>query len=294
MMIAKITVAIPLYNKSNYIIETINSVLKQTLLPVEILIVDDGSTDDGPEKIINLNHPLIRLYRQSNAGVAAARNTAIEQACGEFIAFLDADDQFLPEYLAEITAMIQQYPEAGVFSSAYQRVYPDGSCVISRSHFQQFEVPALVKSFHLEWSKCSFISSSSICVRKSLFAKYGIHFSQGESMGEDQDVWLQLAEVTSVAYSAKPLVNYYCALPGSLTASHAVTYLLPCFIRLQQRLLDKKIPAHLRFGAKRLLATQYLNIANQHIRSKKSPWPFLLKPIVFCNPRYLLKTILRF
>lgn len=96
---AAVSVIIPLYNKERYIERTLSSVLAQTCPPLEIIVVDDGSTDDGPEKVIALNNPMITLVRQENRGPGAARNAGLAIARGKYIAFLDSDDEWYPSFL---------------------------------------------------------------------------------------------------------------------------------------------------------------------------------------------------
>ena len=91
-MKSDISVVIPLYNKEKEIACTLRSVLAQTSQPLEIIVVDDGSTDGGAEVVRAIGSPLVRLVRQSNAGVCAARNRGIAESTGEYIALLDADD----------------------------------------------------------------------------------------------------------------------------------------------------------------------------------------------------------
>src|SRR5688500_16575975 len=92
------TVIIPLFNKGAYVERAITQALAQTLAPVEVLVIDDGSTDGGPAKVAELAraHQAIRLIRQGNAGASAARNRGIREAHSAWVAFLDADDGYLP------------------------------------------------------------------------------------------------------------------------------------------------------------------------------------------------------
>jgi glycosyltransferase involved in cell wall biosynthesis len=94
-----VSVVIPLYNKGKYIERALSSVLAQTFPPLEIIVIDDGSTDDGPEKVLNFNHEKITLIRQENKGPGAARNAGLAMAKGKYISFLDADDEWLPSFI---------------------------------------------------------------------------------------------------------------------------------------------------------------------------------------------------
>ena len=111
-----ISVVIPLYNKEKKIEYTLKSVFTQTFQNFEIVIVDDGSTDNSVEEVEKFTDSRIRLIHQTNAGVSAARNRGIEAASGELIAFLDADDVWMPEYLATQYGLYQKYPECSVYA----------------------------------------------------------------------------------------------------------------------------------------------------------------------------------
>ena len=104
-----ISVVIPLYNKERYIERAVYSVLSQTFQQFEIVIVNDGSTDGSVSVIERMNNPLIRLIHQKNGGVSAARNRGIEEARFEYIAFLDADDEWKENHL-EVIAGLVLYP----------------------------------------------------------------------------------------------------------------------------------------------------------------------------------------
>ena len=114
-----ISVVIPLYNLEKYIERAIYSVLNQTILPKEIIVVNDGSTDNGAEIVRNMQNPLIHLINQPNQGVAVARNKGIEEAKGEFIAFLDGDDEWMENHLEVICQLIKNYPECDIYATSF-------------------------------------------------------------------------------------------------------------------------------------------------------------------------------
>jgi|BioPla2DNA2_1021312.scaffolds.fasta_scaffold23167_5 glycosyltransferase involved in cell wall biosynthesis len=123
-----VSVVIPLYNKGPYIARALNSVLAQTFQDFEVIVVDDGSTDDGAEVVRGFDDPRIWLIQQENRGVSAARNRGIEAARAELVAFLDADDEWLPGFLETILRLRTLYPDAGLYGTAYELHYP-GSIV---------------------------------------------------------------------------------------------------------------------------------------------------------------------
>lgn len=113
---AKVSIVIPLYNGARYIAETIRSVLEQSFKDFELLVVDDGSTDDGPDIVRSFSLPVILLH-QENTGTAAARNFGFSRATGKYIAFLDQDDQWDSEKLAFEVAALDAHPEIAVVYS---------------------------------------------------------------------------------------------------------------------------------------------------------------------------------
>lgn len=115
------SVVIPLYNKQNYIKETIKSVLNQTFQDFEIVIVNDGSKDDSVKVVESIQDDRIKLVHQENSGVSVARNMGIKEANAKYIAFLDADDLWLPEFLQTIYELIQNFPDAGLYATAYKK-----------------------------------------------------------------------------------------------------------------------------------------------------------------------------
>lgn len=102
-----VSVVIPLYNKGKYIERALSSVLTQTYPPLEIIVVDDGSTDDGPDRVLNFNDPKIILVRQENKGPGAARNAGLARARGKYIAFLDADDEWMPSFIEKGISILE-------------------------------------------------------------------------------------------------------------------------------------------------------------------------------------------
>lgn len=115
----KIAVVIPLYNKENFIKQTLESVLNQTFTDFEVLIVNDGSTDKSWEIVSEFADERIRLYSQENSGVSKTRNTGIANASGELIVFLDADDYWYPNHLEEIYQLYLDFPECGIYANRY-------------------------------------------------------------------------------------------------------------------------------------------------------------------------------
>ena len=116
------TVIIPLFNKAEHILRTLQSVEWQKYPAAEIIVIDDGSTDEGPALVQKANMKNVRLVHQENQGVSAARNNGVALASHEYVAFLDADDQWLPLFLDEVARLIVKFPQAKFFATRYQIV----------------------------------------------------------------------------------------------------------------------------------------------------------------------------
>lgn len=122
-----ISVVIPLYNKGNVVARSIKSVCQQTLADFEVIVVNDGSTDNGREIVRAFNDTRIHLIDQVNSGVSAARNRGIAEACADLIAFLDADDEWRPDFLETVLRLSERFPDCGVFATSYIYQYNDGN-----------------------------------------------------------------------------------------------------------------------------------------------------------------------
>lgn len=113
------SVVIPLYNKQAYIADTLRTVFAQTYADFEVVVVDDGSTDDSAATVLAHSDARLRLIRQPNAGVSAARNRGVAEARGSIIAFLDADDRWEPHHLETLADLVKLYPRCGAFATSY-------------------------------------------------------------------------------------------------------------------------------------------------------------------------------
>jgi len=139
-----VSVIIPTYNYGRFIAEAIDSVLAQTYPLLEIIVVDDGSTDDTP-RIAAAYGDRIRYIRQQNAGVGAARNAGIAAARGEYVAFLDSDDIWLPEKIAKQLALFEADPELGLVHCGIEKFDPAGKLTVLLSGMEGWVAPYLLR-----------------------------------------------------------------------------------------------------------------------------------------------------
>lgn len=210
-----ISVVIPLYNKEKSISSTLRTVLNQTFSDYEIVIVNDGSTDGSVEEIEKVQDDRIRLVHQPNAGVSAARNRGIEEAKGDLIAFLDADDEWKPEYLATQYHLFQKYPECSVFACNYESRDVMGRVTPTLIHRLPFVEEDGILTNYFEVASCSNppICSISIMVKKQAIQAIG-GFPMGIKSGEDLLTWARLAYKYKIAFSRRICACYI--LPDKL------------------------------------------------------------------------------
>ena len=123
----RFSVVIPLYNKRRYVRDTLQSVLAQSYPRFEIIVVDDGSTDESVEIVKSINDNRIRVIEQRNSGVSVARNRGVWEAKERYVAFLDADDWWHPDYLQRMVRLIEECPKAGLYAARYADTSAAGS-----------------------------------------------------------------------------------------------------------------------------------------------------------------------
>lgn len=197
-----VSVVIPLYNKEPHIARTLNSVLSQTFQDFEIIVVDDGSTDNGAVVVQGYDDTRIQLIRQDNKGVSAARNRGVKEATSDFIAFLDADDEWTPVHLEIIRRLQKKYPEAGMYATAYKEYTLNGN--IRCPDYKFIPDPpweGILKNYFKSAALGEApVCSSVVCIPKGVFNKIG-GFSQEYWYSEDMDLFGKIALKYPVAFS---------------------------------------------------------------------------------------------
>jgi glycosyltransferase involved in cell wall biosynthesis len=212
-----ISVVIPLYNKEESIGSTIKSVLDQEMNQFELIIVNDGSDDDSLRVVEEINDSRIRVITQENAGVSAARNRGIMEARYPYISFLDADDLWSSEFLSETTRLINEYPNVGVWATAWSFI-KHGKIVEQQFNLEEgFE--GIIENYWTLDQPVNLLISSCITVRKSLFSSAGL-FDTRITYGEDQDMWVRLLLHSKLAYCSRQLAYYRLSAENRLSYKH--------------------------------------------------------------------------
>jgi len=204
------SVVIPLYNKEGHIRRAVDSVLKQTYPRFELIVVDDGSTDDGVLEVNKIPDERVSLIRQKNAGVSAARNRGIKEARFEYIAFLDADDAWDSQFLEKVADLIRNFPKAGAYVTGYRTETDHGKHTIPKHIKRDFTEgwKGYLSDYFAIASKNLFISASSVVIPKRVFDAVG-YFPIGIRRGEDLEMWRLIALQFPIAYSNQILATVY-------------------------------------------------------------------------------------
>lgn len=201
-----ISIVIPLYNKELYIKDTINNVLNQSYKQFEVIVVDDGSQDDGAKIVESFNDSRIRVISKSNGGVSSARNLGVKEAKYDYIAFLDADDEWLPNHLEEINKLISAYRDkADVFVTNFARKYSNRKIIPNRK--KEELKSGIIENYFKIAIKKAIIHTSCVCISKEALEDVN-GFDIRISRGEDIEVWTKLARKYKIAYSSSVTEHY--------------------------------------------------------------------------------------
>lgn len=210
------SVIIPLYNKAPYIEKALKSVKAQTFEDYELIVVNDGSKDESAtiaesclDKLWRDNPTQVRLIRQKNSGVSTARNNGVAASHGEYICFLDADDWWEPTFLEEMSQLITNYPDAGIYGTNY-------TIVNETKHKTRIAPIAVGKDFRSGYiNYCQVYAKTlamplwtgAVSIPRSIFSEFG-GFKSHLTLGEDFDLWIRIALRHKVVFLNKALSNY--------------------------------------------------------------------------------------
>ena len=203
---SKVSIIIPTYNRAYLVGRAINSILNQTFQDFEIIVVDDGSTDNTEDVVKRLGNGSINYIKhKENKGRSAARNSGIKAAKGEFIAFQDSDDEWLPEKLEkQIEAFKNVLPEIGGVYTGFWRIESNKKSYVPSNKFAKKEgdiYGALLKE--------NFIGIPVTLIKKECFKKVGL-FDEKLPALEDWELWIRISKYYQFKYVAEPLTISYC------------------------------------------------------------------------------------
>jgi glycosyltransferase involved in cell wall biosynthesis len=232
----KITIIVPLYNKVAEVGRALKSILTQTISEYELLIIDGGSTD-GSLNVVEpyLQDSRIRLLHQKSKGLPAGRNEAILEAKGDLIAFLDADDEWHPDFLETIIRLYTTYPGAGIYATAYERCVID-FCKdnIVRGLPPERPWEGYIPSYFRMYVEAGYppFCPCSVALDRHVFDKVG-YFNPNTRVGEDVEMWVKVAFNCDIVFTTNICARYHMVSSNkmindfkTLNMHPAVTYLL--------------------------------------------------------------------
>jgi glycosyltransferase involved in cell wall biosynthesis len=250
-----ISIIVPAHNAEATVARALKSALAQTYRPIEIVVVDDGSDDATGEVVSGFGSNLILLITNPSClGVAAARNAGIRQAKGEFIAFLDADDEWQAEKLARQMALIAGAPSMSFVACAANYITNDNTASRYPDETRQPHGGSDAWKTLLAYS---FVCTPSVLARRSTLDEVGL-FDDSLVVGEDQDLWIRLARHGEVGFIDEVLVNVHDT-PTSLVKQHesAAPELM---LRIVRRQLDEVGTGLAPAERRRILACRYAHL----------------------------------
>ena len=203
----RFSVIIPLYNKAPYVKKAMDSVLSQTFKDYELIIVDDGSTDESyliAKESFEGTKVNYSLIQQENAGVSTARNNGVAASKGDYICFLDADDWWAPTFLERMNSFINDYPDAGIYGTNYYYVKNGRQRICVTTAETGYINYCKVYAEKLQMP----LWTGAVCIPRRVFEEFG-GFRPQLKLGEDFDLWIKIALKYKVAFLNEPLAYYF-------------------------------------------------------------------------------------
>lgn len=240
-----ISVVIPLYNKEKSIYRTLRSVQNQTEQRFDLIVVNDGSTDDS----VSVAQSILgsgRIISQENAGESAARNRGVLEAKTDLIAFLDADDEWKPGFLSHILRLRNNFPDCGAYATFYEIILPNGKVIFPPPYKMPPEpwLGILPNFFHITQRWPPF-NSSSVAMPKKVFTDLG-GFQIGINRGADTLLWIRLGVKYPIAYSPSRQSIYHQEAENRVCTIFPVDGIATKVSLMEKMLDDNEVPFDLK------------------------------------------------
>lgn len=285
-----VSIIMPAYNAEASLGNALNSVLAQDYSALEIIVVDDGSSD-GTQQLCESYGDRIRYIRQENAGASVARNRGIDEARGELIGFLDSDDLYLPGKIRKLVELWNAYPDVGAYTAAFREQMPTGLFTNPKpgTVFPDGSKAGVIDYFQCEYRGCWVVHTNTILVKRDVLHDVG-GFDPALRFGEDVDLWSRIAGKYDMAYLDEPVAVYDRTNELSLCAQahildHGLEYLRAG--REEKAVIQKeRRKSYRRFRNKILLARLMLSIYEKDrayllkCLRKLRPVPFNIRVVV--------------
>ncbi|WP_400077645.1 glycosyltransferase family 2 protein [Winogradskyella sp. R77965] len=196
------SVVISVYNKAHFVAQTLKSILNQDFTDFEIIIVDDGSTDNSLEVLGEFKDERISIFPTKNRGVSSARNFGMLKANADYVALSDGDDIWLTNHLSELKSLIESYPNCGIYATSYQKVFFDN--YTTQPKFINVDHPffGIVNDYFTSSTIDNILWTSAVVIPKKIIDQ-GFLFDETLGCGEDIDLWINIAKKFNVGFSSK-------------------------------------------------------------------------------------------
>jgi glycosyltransferase involved in cell wall biosynthesis len=241
------SVIIPLYNKENFVLKTIDSILNQSFNNFEIIIVEDCSTDRSLSIVSRVIDQRIRVVKHSeNKGLSAARNTGIKNATCNYIVFIDADDLWNPNFLEEIFQLIKTYPKSQLYATNYREIYRNSNAILPTNNITNLNEQSVIENyFELSLAQPLYCHSG-FCLHKDVFDRVGF-YDESIRYAEDVDFNIRANSFYKLAYSKKALVDYFMVSENQITNHVIADKKIPDFDTYEKRWPSASLKKYLDF-----------------------------------------------
>lgn len=253
----KVSVIIPAFNQARFLREAVDSVLGQTLRDFEIIVVDDGSTDNTPEVAQSFTDRRVRYVCQENRGLAGARNTGIAMSSGEFIAFLDSDDTYSPHKLELQTDSLSEHPAVGLVASGYQYVDEAGKLLGEERPWLNCPKPTL-ESLLLG----GLTAVHAVLIRRAWLERVGM-FDASFRAAEDMDLWYRLG-LAGCEMEWVPAIACQYRIHGQNMSRGVKAHYRALYTALDKVFASSELPGELRERRNRVYAQAKLGETGRH------------------------------
>jgi glycosyltransferase involved in cell wall biosynthesis len=256
-----VSIVIPNYNHAQYVSGAVRSALNQTHPRVEVIVVDDGSTDDSAQVIAQFGQA-IHAIAQPNQGLSAARNTGIRAATGEFVAALDADDLYEPEFASELVGLLGREPDAVAAYCGY-RFVDVANAPLPQAEARRVEPDQLFDQL----AAGNFLVPEAMLVRRRCYAQVG-PFDQALTALEDLDMWLRIAKAGKVVGTQR-LLTRHRILPGSMSTDPSRQHRNRHTVITKHFGAEQQDPAHMFPRQRAAFAAAYLTATIEHLQTRR-------------------------
>ena len=260
----RVSVIIPLFNKAPFVERALASVAAQTFTDFEVIVINDGSTDEGPKIVKMFADARVQIVEQDNLGPGAARNRGIAEAHGEFVAFLDADDEWLPEYLSESVQLLDENKQVATATSGYFQ-FPSGTS--SEGDWRERRLSDGVIRVESETdpmyvvSLLAYMSPCTTVARADIVRKWGGFYAVDHcTYAEDAHLWLKMLMNESVIINLKPLARIHFEASSATQTRRAIRPIEPFLIHPEE--IEANCPPYLHNLLARVLTIRALKTAS--------------------------------